>query len=103
MRLGGAWVEAAIGRRAARAASPGAAWALDGVDDPADLWRAELAWWRRVAADAERLTRSRLDGGEVAIGAVALLAFDAMRLAVALAVAAQGGRAPAREVFDALC
>ena len=49
------------------------------------------------------MTRSRLDGGDVVLGAVALLAFDAMLLTVALAVAARGGSAPAREVFDALC
>ena len=73
-----------------------AAWALDGIDDLADLWRAELAWWRRVAADAERMTRGRLDGGDVVLGAVALLAYDAMLLTVALAVAARGGSAPRR-------
>ena len=36
------------------------------------------------------------------IGAVALLAYDAMLLSVALAAAARGGSATAREVFDAL-
>ena len=49
------------------------------------------------------MIRSRLDGSEVVIGAVALLAFDAMLLTVALAAAAQGGGATAREVVDALC
>lgn len=103
VRLGGSWAEAGSIAELRELLPRIAAWALDGVDDPADLWRAELAWWRRVAADAELLTRSPLGGGEVVIGAVALLAFDAMLLTVALAVAAQGGRAAAREVFDALC
>jgi hypothetical protein len=103
VRLGEAWREAGS-LAELRELLPGvAAWALEGVDAPAGLWRAELAWWRRVAADAERLTRGSLGGGEVAIGAVVLLAFDAMLLTVALAVAAQGGRTTAREVFDALC
>ena len=103
VRLGGSWAEAGSIAELRGLLPRVAAWALDGVDDPADLWRAELAWWRRVAADAELLTRSPLGGSEVVIGAVALLAFDAMLLTVALAVAAQGGRAAAREVFDALC
>ena len=103
VRLGGAWVEAGTLVELGELLPPAAAWALDGIDDPADLWRAELAWWRRVAADAERLARGRLDGGEVAVGVVALLAFDAMLLSVALGAAAQGGRSTAREVLDALC
>lgn len=103
VRLGGSWAGAASIAELRKELPRVAAWALDGVDDPADLWRAELAWWRRVAADAELLARTSLGGGEVAIGSVALLAVDAMLLTVALATAAQGGRAPATEVFDALC
>jgi len=80
-----------------------AAWALDGIEDAADLWRAELRWWLRVAADAELMTRSRLEGSDVVLGAVALLAFDAMQLSVALAAAALGGSPAAQEVVDALC
>lgn len=103
VRLGGSW--AAAGSVAElRELLPGiAAWALDGIDDPADLWRAELAWWRRVAADAELLTRSPLEGSDVMLGVVALLAYDAMLLGVALAAAARGGSPAAREVLDALC
>ena len=102
-RLGGAWPEAGSLAEFRDLLPRLAAWALEGVDDPADLWRAELAWWRRVAADGELLIRSSLAGGEVAVGAVALLAVDAMLLSVALAAAAQGERTTAREVFDALC
>lgn len=102
-RLGGSWA-AAASIAELRELLPGvAAWALGDVEDPADLWRSEVAWWRRVAGDAAQLTRSSLGGCEVAIGAVALLAFDAMLLTVALATAAQGGRATAKEVLDALC
>lgn len=103
VRLGGSWPEAGSLAELRALLPPTAAWALDGVDDAAHLWRAELAWWRRVAADAELMIRSRLDGSDVVLGAVALLAFDAMLLTVALAVAAQGGSATAREVVDALC
>jgi len=101
--LGGAWPEAGSFAELRELLPPAAAWALDGVDDAADLWRAELAWWRRVEADGDLMIRSRLDGRDVVLGAVALLAFDAMRLTVALAVAAQGSSATAREVVDALC
>ena len=103
VRLGGSWPEAGSLAELRDLLPPTAAWALDGVDDAARLWRAELAWWRRVAADAELMIRSRLDGSDVVLGAVALLAFDAMLLTVALAAAAGGGRAAAREVVDALC
>ena len=103
VRLGGAWPEAGSLTELRKLLPPTAAWALDGVSDTAQLWRAELAWWRRVAADAELMIRSRLDGSDVVLGAVALLAFDAMLLTVALAAAAGGGRAAAREVVDALC
>ncbi len=103
VRLGESWAGAASIAELREELPTVAAWALDGFDDPTDLWRAELAWWRRVAADAELLIRTSLGGSAVAIGAVALLTVDAMLLTVALAAAAQGGRATAREVFDALC
>ena len=103
VRLGRSWPQAGSLAELRGLLPRAGAWALAGIDDPADIWRAELAWWRRVAADAELMTRSRLDGSDVVIGAVALLAYDAMLLTVALAVAARGGSATAQEVFDALC
>ena len=103
VRLGRSWPQAGSLAELRELLPRAGAWALAGIDDPADIWRAELAWWRRVAADAELMTRSRLDGSDVVIGAVALLAYDAMLLTVALAVAARGGSATAQEVFDALC
>jgi hypothetical protein len=80
-----------------------AAWALAGVGGPAELWRGRAAWWRVVEADAQQLVRSYRAGREVVVGAVALLALDAVRVATALAVAAHGGAPAAREVLDALC
>ena len=49
------------------------------------------------------MTRSRLEGREVVVGAIALLGLDAVRVATALAVVAQEGSETAREAFDALC
>jgi hypothetical protein len=80
-----------------------AAWALAGVDEPSELWRSELGWWRRVGGDADRMIRRRLDDPAVVIGAVALLALDAMRVNAALAVAARSGSSSAVEVLDGLC
>jgi hypothetical protein len=80
-----------------------ASWALAGIDTPQELWRAELGWWRSVGSDAEAMTRSRLEGREVVVGAIALLGLDAIRVATALAVAAQARSAIAREALDALC
>jgi hypothetical protein len=102
-RVGTAWAGSGSLPELRELLPSAAAWALADVDDPSQLWRADLAWWRRVAADGEAMIRGRLDGNGVVIGAVALLAFDAMLLTVALATAAQAGRAPAREVLDALC
>lgn len=101
--LGTGWEGAAtLGELRARLPSR-AAWPLVGIDEPAELWRAGLAWWRAVEADAELLVRSyRADRGPV-VAAAALLALDAVRVVTALAVAAHGGAAAAREVLDALC
>lgn len=75
-----------------------AAWALDGVTGPADLWRAEARWWSRVERDAFRLTRRSTPGPDTAVGVAALLATDAWRVRAALESAARHGRA--LEEFD---
>ncbi len=77
-----------------------AAWALDGVSERDDLWRAEARWWARVERDAFRLVRSSTPGAEASVGAVALLATDAWRVRAALESAARHGRA--LEDFDAV-
>lgn len=79
-----------------------AAWALEGVETPADLWRAETAWWAAVEADANALVRGSLRGRGVAVGVVALLALDATRVAAALAAAALHDSAGAQEALDAV-
>jgi hypothetical protein len=80
-----------------------AGWTLMGIDDPGELWRAGLGWWRGVEAGAEPMVRSfRADRAPV-VAAAALLALDAVRVTTALAVAAHGRAAPALEVLDALC
>ena len=83
---------------------PGSAsWALAGIEEPGELWRAEPAWWSRVASDAEVMVRSGWQGRGTVVGVVGLLALDAVRVASALAVAASSGAPAAWEVFDALC
>lgn len=87
---------AALGARTLaelRASLPSyARWALADIDDPADLWRAEGRWWRRVADDARLMVRSAHSGEQVLLGAVAVLAADARTVRAALEVAARGGR-----------
>ena len=78
------------------------AWALEGVESGAELWRAELAWMRTVEAEAEGMARSGIAGRQAVVGAVALIGLDAARLSAALAVQAKP-LAAAREVLDALC
>jgi hypothetical protein len=68
-----------------------AAWVLEGITAPADLWRAEQAWLARVERDGLRLLRtSGLDSGTV-LGAIAVMACDAWRVRAALEIAARGG------------
>ena len=77
-----------------------ARWAVEDVDDPQDLWRAEAAWWHRVERDAFGMLRMPSFSPTPVTGAVAVLAVDAWRVRAALGAAARGGTA--LEVFDAL-
>lgn len=90
---------------------PDARWALDGVTDPAELWRAEAGWWRRLRTDCTVLmSRSGLGGTrepgtgdrrqEPVVGAVGLLAYDAWLVTGALA--GVGRDRDAVELLDAL-
>ena len=81
-----------------------AQWPFEQVDDPGDLWRAETAWWMRVAADGFTLLRQPLTSADPVIGAVAVLGADAWLVRGALEVAARGGASTphAMEAFDAV-
>jgi hypothetical protein len=79
-----------------------AAWALGAVEEPADLWRAEAAWWRRVEQDAEGLVHAPLMGEPMVIGSVVGLGVDAWRTAAALESAARGGAADSYDAFEAI-
>jgi hypothetical protein len=70
----------------------GARWMLEGIDDPADLWRAEARWWARVDRDGTALLRTSGAGPDPVVGAIAVLAADVWRVRAALEMAARGGR-----------
>lgn len=76
-----------------------ARWALDGIDEAADLWRAEARWWDRLEQDGSELLRGSRWGSGPVVGAVAVLSADAWRVRGALELAARGGRPTG--VFDA--
>lgn len=79
---------------------PDLRWVLADVDDPAELWRAESSWWRRVEADSHALLRRAAFGRSTVIGAIGLLAVDAWRVRAALETAARGPSGPqALEAF----
>jgi hypothetical protein len=70
---------------------PGRArWALGGIDEPAQLWRAEAQVRGRMESDGFGLLRSAQPGPEPVVGALAVLAVDAWRVGAALAAAAGG-------------
>jgi hypothetical protein len=97
--LGAAWAEAGDVAALRAVLPPSAAWVLRGVEDPAGLWRAEVAWWRQLEEDAGRLAGQALLGRGAVIGTVVLLGVDAWRVAGALEAAARGGGPAAMEVF----
>jgi hypothetical protein len=98
--LGADWVSARSLPDLVSGLEPDAAWALRGLSDPDELWRAEAAWWQRVERDGFALLRGSGFGSDPVVGALALLAVDAWRVRAALEAAAAGPRA--REVFDAV-
>jgi hypothetical protein len=99
--LGSNWAPARTLEEFVAAVPARAAWPLAGVTGPHGLWRCEAGWWRRVSADAESFVRASREGRAVIVGAVALLAADAVHTSAALAAAAQSNPV-AQEAFDAL-
>lgn len=67
------------------------AWALEGIEHPTELWRAEARLWARIEREAFRLGATVQPGPEKIVGLVALLAADARRTRAALELAARGG------------
>lgn len=70
-----------------------AQWAVPDSSDRSALAGVEIAWWRRVRADAARLLAQSGAGPAPVVGAVAALAVDAWRIRAALEQAARGGLA----------
>lgn len=69
-----------------------ARWALSGVADASELWRAQVRWWDRLESDglaARTITAG--PGPEPVVGAAAALVADAWRAGAALEAAARGG------------
>jgi hypothetical protein len=100
--LGAAWPAAGTLVDFRAALPPQAAWPLAGVESPDGLWRAEAAWWTRVEADAHALVRSAVPGRAVVVGAVALLAADARRVASVIGSVARHGLVGVSEAVDAI-
>ncbi|MES9605236.1 hypothetical protein [Actinomadura sp. NPDC000929] len=89
--LGGAAVEAPDIPAMADRLPRGVHWALEGIDDPADLWQAETRCWRRLEQDGGALLRGSAFGLGPVVGAVAVMAADVRRVRAALETAALGG------------
>jgi hypothetical protein len=97
--IGDAWAEAADVADLRAALPVTLRSALDGIDRPMDLWRAEVRAVAEVEDDAFRLLRTAMPGPSVVLGAIAVLAIDAWRVRAALAAAEAGGGS---EVLDAV-
>jgi hypothetical protein len=98
--LGSGWAAAHTPSQPLAGLAREAAWAVDGVTDLHDLWRAEAGWWQRVERDAfARLRGSSFDVAPVVSG-LAVLAVDAWRVRAALETAA--GQRDDLELFDAV-
>ncbi len=89
--LGVEWGRARTFAELAASLPPRAAWVLDGVDAPEQLWQAELAWWARVESDGRELMLRSREGRAAVTGVVLQLAVDSWLTASALAAAAAGG------------
>ena len=100
--LGQSWQSARTFDRFVDELPADGAWALEGVAGPESLWRAEASWWARCETDARGLVRETTGDRRVIVGAVALLAADAHRVAAALGAAARRQLIGVEEAFDAV-
>lgn len=88
--LGGGWGEARdIGELRERLPDD-ARWVFDDIEDPKDLWRAEVRWWRRLDEESHRWLRHPDAGADAVLGAFGAHLADARRVEAALEVAARG-------------
>lgn len=99
--LGADWNRAVTVQALAQSLPADAAWALEGIEEPDELWRAEIGWWARVERDAEAMVSGHREGRHAVVGVVALLAADARRAAAALEAAARGSGDVFEEVVGA--
>ncbi len=98
--LGTAAMDAASLETMRQCLGPDSRWALEGVTEPSELWRAEARCHARIERDGLAMLRGSVLGAEPVLGAIAVLGVDAWRVRAALEAAAQGARGV--EVFDAL-
>lgn len=99
--LGSAWPAATAYEQFVAALPAQAAWALEPATEPELLWRAEARWWVRVEQEARALLGSAVAGRNVVVGAAALMAADARRVAAALEAVARRGLPGIEEALDA--
>lgn len=78
----------------------GARWVLADVDDPAELWRAELALIRRVVVDATPVATTGHHTADTVAAISALIVVDLWRITAA--IEAVGAGESTLEVFDAV-
>ena len=98
--VGSRWEGASSVRQLAVFLPRPAAWVLEGVAGPEDLWRAEGRWWRGVDQDAGRILVRGGVGPDVATAAAGRLMADVWRVRAAIEMAGWGDRG--LETFDAV-
>lgn len=98
--IGKRWRDAGSVAEMAQSLSDVASWALEGVDEPTALWRAEANVARRVASEAQVMAASTNANRATVIGIMALMLLDLRHV---LAVIELAGRGPnLLEVLDAV-
>jgi hypothetical protein len=86
----------------ARCVSPPGRWALEGMSQDLEVWRAQARWWSSVGRDAATILAGPAAGPRSVVAAVAAMAVDAWRVSSALEVARRGAGEEVLEEFDAV-